>query len=382
MKFSENENYAVKSVAFANKFTTAPEVTVNFFRDNVKVNVSNVVLNITTDGFTIVDFEYDSTNLDNIPNCFTWTASGDFVDNITYKDTAKDYANLGVNMLVEGVGRVTNDGSFKVYRDDVEIYNVPKNSQRTFLGLRVNDIFVLPENASFTLKGIHLQAGDGGYAVTGLNSRFSITVDKPRAIDLGRTGTITLTDDVEFEILRNGEKFDGLTILENDILVFRNSDHNNNICIESSGITFNTNKLDTSSEQFSIIVNSVQEGFTINVIKTQKGRTIDIDSKSTVSVQRGAEIVGVLTHNDTTFEFVSGDILITNSAIVTGSDITVTRDSDTYNFTITDLGSNYKLQVRKNSDVVPDESGVLTESDINSESGSDINSESNTESGI
>lgn len=376
MKFSENENYAVKSVAFANKFSTAPEVTVNFFRDNVKVNVTDVALNITTDGFTIVDFEYDSSNLDNIPNCFTWTASGDFVDNITYKDTAKDYANLGVNMLVEGVGRVTNDGSFKVYRDDVEIYNVPKNSQRTFLGLRVNDIFVLPENASFTLKGIHLQAGDGRYAVTGLNSRFSITVDKPKAIDLGRTGTITLTDDVEFEILRNGEKFDGLTILENDILVFRNSDHNNNICIESSGITFNTDKLDTSSEQFSVIVNSVQEGFNIHVIKTQRGRTIDIDSKSTVSIQRGAEIVGVLTHKDTTFEFTSGDILITNSAIVTGSDITVTRDSDTYNFTITDLGTNYKLQVRRDSEVIPDESGDLTES------GSDSNSESNTESGI
>jgi hypothetical protein len=374
MKFSENENYSVKSVAFANKFSTAPEVTVNFFKDNVKVNVSDVVLNITTDGFTIVDFEYDSSNLDNIPNCFTWTASGDFVDNITYKDTAKDYANLGVNMLVEGVGRVTNDGSFKVYRDDVEIYNVPKNSQRTFLGLRVNDKIVLPENASFTLKGIHLQAGESGHTVVGLNSRFSIIVDKPKAIDLGRTGVITLTDDVEFEILRNGEKFDGLTILENDILVFRNSDHNNNICIESSGITFNTDKLDTSSEQFSVIVNSVQEGFNIHVIKTQRGRTIDIDSKSNVSIQRGAEIVGVLTHSDKTFEFTSGDILITNGAIVTGSDITVTRDSDTYNFTITDLGSNYKLQVRKESDVNPVDSGDLTESDINSES--------NTESGI
>lgn len=372
MKFSKNKNYAVKTITFANKFSKAPEVTVNFFKGNTKVDVSDLKLDISTDGFKIKDFEYDETNLNNIPNCFTWCASGDFAESVTDKDTAKDYANLGVNMLVDGSGSVTNEGSFKVYRDDVEIYNLTKNSKKTSLALRVNDKITLPDDASFTVKGIQLQRDPyslNTYIVSGLNSRFEIQVDKAKEIDLGRTGSVTLADSITFEIQRNGTKFDGNTILENDVLMFKNSDINHNMKIEHSGITFNIDGtdviLDTSLDQLGVIVNAVQDGFKINAIKTQRAKTIDINSTSTVSVQRGSEIVGTLTHKDTKFEFRSGDILITNKATVTGSDITVTRDSDTWNFTITDLGENYKLQVKGGTSTV--ESGSSTESGTNTQ---------------
>ena len=374
MKFSKNKNYAVKTITFANKFSKAPEVTVNFFKGNTKVDVTDLKLDISSDGFKIKDFEYDETQLNTIPNCFTWCASGDFVDSITDKDTAKDYANLGVNMLVDGSGSVTNEGSFKIYRDDVEIYNLTKNSKKTSLALRVNDKITLPDSASFTAKGIQLQRDPyslNTYIVSGLNSRFAIVVDKAKEIDLGRTGSVTLADSITFEIQRNGTKFDGNTILENDVLMFKNSDINHNMKIEHSGITFNIDGtdviLDTSLDQLGVIVNAVQDGFKINVIKTQRAKTIDIDSTSTVSVQRGSEIVGTLTHKDTKFEFRSGDILITNKATVTGSDITVTRDSDTWNFTITDLGENYKLQVKNSTGSVTEESGTSTESGTGSQ---------------
>ena len=383
MKFSKNKNYAVKTITFTNKFSKAPEVTVNFFKGNTKVDVSDLKLDISTDGFKIKDFEYDETNLNNIPNCFTWCASGDFAESVTDKDTAKDYANLGVNMLVDGSGSVTNEGSFKIYRDDVEIYNLTKNSKKTSLALRVNDKITLPDDASFTAKGIQLQRDPyslNTYIVSGLNSRFAIVVDKAKEIDLGRIGSVTLADGITFEIQRNGTKFDGNTILENDVLMFKNSDINHNMKIEHSGITFDIDGtdviLDTSLDQLGVIVNAVQDGFTISVIKTQRAKTIDIDSTSTVSVQRGSEIVGTLTHKNTKFEFRSGDILITNKAIVTGSDITVTRDSDTWNFTITDLGENYKLQVKSGTGTV--ETGTSTESGTGT---STVESGTSTESG-
>ena len=272
-------------------------------------------------------------------------------------------------MLVDGSGSVTNEGSFKVYRDDVEIYNLTKNSKKTSLALRINDKITLPDEASFTVKGIQLQRDPyslNTYIVSGLNSRFEIQVDKAKEIDLGRTGSVTLADGITFEIQRNDTKFEGSTILENDVLMFKNSDLTHNMSIEHSGITFNTDStnviLDTSLDQLGLIVNAVHDGFKINVIKTQRAKTIDIDSTSTVSVQRGSEIVGTLTHKDTKFEFRSGDILITNNATVTGSDITVTRDSDTWNFTITDLGENYKLQVKNGTGSVTEESGTSTES--------------------
>ncbi len=373
MKYSSSSKYSAIYNKFVNKFTDTPSISLNFFNsNNIKVPVTETEINVNSEGFTIVDFDYDDSDTSKIPASVTWTATGEFLENVETQDTSKNYINLGKNMIITGTGSVTRAGEFKVYRDDVEIYDF-KNEERKELEIRVNDVFVMPKNSSFTANGVNVSLAmtDDSlrFTVVGASSRFSFTVDKEPDISLGVPGTYNLPEDVTFKIYRNNEEFDGTTLLSGDKIVFTNPDNTHNINITSTGVNLIPSSTDSPNNSVEVSVSSeeIQSGFVINVVKTQRAKTIDVRSAA-VSIQRGTEIVGVLAEGINTFELQSGDILIVNG-VVTGTDVVISQDN--INYTVTDLGSNYKIQITGSHE---------DQSDIESDIESDV--ESSIESGI
>lgn len=363
MKYSSNTLYNQEQCRFVNKFKDTPSLVLNFFNENnIRVSVSEVETEVNSEGFKLIDFTYDDSEPSNIPKSFTWTATGEFLDSVDTQDTSKNYINLGTNMIVTGSGKVTRAGEFKIFRDDIEIYDL-KNQESSELELKINDVIKVSKGADFNANGLNLSfstEGDYSYfTIIGVSSRFNITIDKEPDISLGVPGTYNLSEDVTFKIYRNNEEFNGTTLLGGDKIVFTNPDSTHNISISGTGITLIPESIDSPNESVEVQVSTedVQSGFVIDVVKTQRAQTIDVRNAS-VSIQRGTEIVQTLTEGVSTFALQSGDILIVNGT-VTGTDVAISQDN--INYTVTDLGSNYKIQIVGSS-----ENQSSVESDIES----------------